>query len=57
LLGSGQVTANFTATLDNSISLAAYEITAIARDANKNTSEFSACVSFDPGLLFRNSFE
>ena len=57
LLGSGQVSANFTATLDNSISLAAYEITAIARDANKNTSEFSACVSFDPGLLFRNSFE
>ncbi len=57
LLGSGQVSVNFTATLDNSISLAAYEITAIARDANNNTSEFSACVSFDPGLLFRNGFE
>ncbi len=57
LLGSGQVSANFTATLDNSISLAANEITAVASDASSNTSEFSACVSFDPGLLFRNGFE
>lgn len=57
LLGSGQVSANFTATLNSSISLAAYEITAVASDANNNTSEFSACVSFDPGLLFRNGFE
>jgi hypothetical protein len=57
LLGSGQVGASFTATLDDGIPLDAYEITAVARDTDGNSSEFSACVPFEAGLIFRNGFE
>jgi parallel beta-helix repeat protein len=57
LLGSGQVSASFTATLDDGISLAAHEITAVARDADGNSSEFSACIPFEAGLIFRDGFE
>jgi hypothetical protein len=58
IAGSGQATVAFEIPLFPGISLAGQVITATARDASGNTSEFSACVPYEAiGDIFRDGFE
>jgi hypothetical protein len=58
IAGSGQVTAGFQADLLPGVSLADQFITATARDAAGNTSEFSTCLAYALVTdLFRDGFE
>lgn len=58
IAGSGQVATAFQADIFPGVSLAGRYITATARDAGGNTSEFSACLAYAAaGALFRDGFE
>jgi hypothetical protein len=58
LAGSGQVQAAFQATVLPQLSLAGQSITAIARDAVGNTSEFSTCRAYQADSnIFKDGFE
>jgi hypothetical protein len=58
IVGSGQVATGFQVDVFPGVSLAGQFITATARDADGNTSEFSACLAYAAiGALFRDGFE
>lgn len=58
IAGSGQSTVGFAANLFPGVSMAGEFITATARDAAGNTSEFSTCIAYQAvGDVFRDGFE
>jgi hypothetical protein len=58
IAGSGQSTVDFEAAVFPGVSLAGEFITATARDAAGNTSEFSTCIAYQAvGDIFRDGFE